>query len=529
MIFCWIRLRERDWKYWLINRRELSALAALLLILALATSLRLANNANTPSWYTDEGTHLEIAQHLAEGRVQYMAIRQSTFLFAKLPLFELILAALLNPSSEDIVTLRTLTGLLGVITVAILYGVVRWATGDLALALLAALLLAIYPQAALYSRFGFSYNLLAPLTLLTLLGLWRYLNFPEARAGLALAVLAVGLGSISDLWMLLLIPPVLLVVLIRRPGDALWSLPLLLLPFGLYTAFMLLTAPEAFLFDLQFTLSRLSRLPLTGQLTRLATNYTVLATQDHWLALALVGLFLLRPLRLQGLVWLLLGTPILLLARTEALYHLSFYYMIPLLPFISLGVAALLRYGVPYAAEQLQQLLGDPTKIPELYRKSAAYLVILALVATPFLKSTLDLARQSQAQMITTIDPFLIDPQAARYVANFINLQTLPEDLVIASPGLAWQLHSNVADFQMAAGFKGQPTPHLPPSLPPARFAFNPDYHEARFVVVDNLWHTWAVPNVNGVAQMLQTVQGWPVRFQSGSITVYCNPNQPDC
>jgi hypothetical protein len=511
-------------------RRELPALATLLLILTLAAYLRLANNANTPGWYTDEGTHLEIAQHLAEGQMQYMAIRQSTFLFAKLPLFELLLAALLTPTGEDIVALRTLTGLLGVITVATLYAVIRRATGDLALALLAALLLAIYPQAALYSRFGFSYNLLAPLVLLTLLGLWGYLNSPASnRAWLALAALSVGLGSISDLWMLSLIAPVLLVILVRRPGDALWSFPLLFLPFGSYTAFMLLTAPEAFLFDLQFTLSRLSHLPLADQLERLATNYTVLATQDQWLALALVGLFLLRPLRLQGLVWLLLGMPILLLGRTEALYHLSFYYMIPLLPFISLGVAALLRYGVPYAAQQLQRLLGDPAKIPELYRKGAAYLAILALVATPFLKTTLDLAKQSQTQIVTAIDPFLIDPQAARYAANFVNLQTLPEDLVIASPGLAWQLQPDVADFQMAVGFKGQPTPHLPPSLPPQRFAFNPDYHEARFVVVDNLWHTWATPNVNGVAQMLEEVQSWPVRFQSGSITVYCNPNQPDC
>ena len=54
------------------------------------------------------------------------------------------------------------------ITVAVLYLTVRRMTRDVRLALLAALLLAIYPPAVLYSRFGFSYNLLAPLVLLCL-------------------------------------------------------------------------------------------------------------------------------------------------------------------------------------------------------------------------------------------------------------------------------------------------------------------------------------------------------------------------
>src|SRR5262245_15274621 len=110
------------------RRAKLLAVVDLVLILALAAYLRLSNNANTPGWYTDEGTHLEIAQHLAQGQIQYMAIRQSTLLFAKLPLFDLLLASLLTPAREDIATLRYLTGVLGVISVAILYEVVRRAT-----------------------------------------------------------------------------------------------------------------------------------------------------------------------------------------------------------------------------------------------------------------------------------------------------------------------------------------------------------------------------------------------------------------
>ena len=148
----------------------------LLAILALAAYLRLVNLTNTPGWYTDEGTHLDIAQHLLQGHTQYMAITQSTLLFAKLPLFEILLAGALF-LKNDIGALRAVTGTLGVISVGVLYGVVyQTQKQNIVLALLAAFVLAIYPPAILYSRFGFSYNLLTPLVLLSYLALWKYIR-----------------------------------------------------------------------------------------------------------------------------------------------------------------------------------------------------------------------------------------------------------------------------------------------------------------------------------------------------------------
>jgi hypothetical protein len=302
-------------------------------------------------------------------------------------------------------------------------------------------------------------------------------------------------------------------------------------PFALYTGYMLLVAPAAFLFDLRFTTTRLASLTFAEQASKLATNYTVLATQDPWLALAIVGLFLLRPLRLQLLAWLLLGTPILLLGRSEALYHLSFYYMIPLLPLICLGLATLLRQGIPYAARHLGCALAElfKSRLPDRLLLVVAYLFVLALAATPLLTTTARQIQQTRDGFRTAIDPFLIEPQFARYIARFINERTTPGDVVIASPGIAWMLRANTADFQMALAFNGQATPHLPANIPLARFAFKPDYRQARFVVVDNLWHTWAVFNVNGVTHLLETVERWPVAFQSGNITVYCNPARAEC
>ena len=68
-------------------------------------------------------------------------------------------------------------------------------------------------------------------------------------------------------------------------------------------------------------------------------------------------------------------------------------------------------------------------------------------------------------------------------------------------------------------------TPHLPADLPAARFAFDPDYRRARFVIVDNLWYTWAVWNIAGVRDMLDALAGWKMTFESGAVQVYENPD----
>lgn len=529
-----------------LPRRGLEILV-LLLILALAAYLRLAHNVDNPGWYADEGTHVLIGQSMAAGRVQYMAINGSTLLFAKLPLFDLLLAAVFRLGGEGMGALRSLTGLLGVVSVATLYGCLRLMKRKSWLALLAALLLAIFPRAVLYSRLGFSYNLLAPLVLLAFLGLWKYLDVEpdrprKRRQWLALAALAVGIGSTSDLWMFALLPPLVLVVATRDWRDLLWSLPLTLLPFGLYAAVMLAQWPQAFLFDLNFTLSRLSRLSLADQMRSLASNYTILVSQSHWMALSLVGLFLLRPARLQSLMLLFLLFPIFMIGRTEALVNLSAHYMIPLLPFVSLGVAVLLHRGLPYAAGAIHKALcvmltnwrwlpapGERSQITKVGLWGGAYLMVTAVALSPFLTTGMHLMGQVNSGFNTDIEPFLVEPQDARAAAAYLNARTDAGNVVIASPSLAWLIDAQTADLQMSIAASGQATPHLPADIPAKRFVFDADYRKARYVVADNFWPNWAVYNVPGAREMLEALADWPLVFRAGAIEVYCNPDGDDC
>lgn len=470
----------------------------LLLIVLLAAVLRLWRVAETPGWFTDEGTHLEIARHLANGRIQYLSVTQSVLLFARLPLFEWLLAGAVRLFGLEMETLRGVTAVLGIASVVLLYALLRDVSKDRWLALTAALLLAVFPAAVVYSRFGFSYNLLVPLVLTAVWGLYRYGE--GQKTGLVWAAAAIGLALITDLWALSLLPILLIVVAWRRWRDLAWALPLALLPLGVYTAVSLLTVPAAFWFDWQFTLARVS-LPLPAQLQNLALNAVTLLSQSGWLALGVVGLFTLQPRRLQTLAWLFLLLPFLVIGRTAALYSLSFYYTIPLLPWAAVGSAALLRYGRP---------------------RWAIWLLAIFFLGS----STWLLGSQVQGRLETAVDPFLLPAADAEATAEFLNAHLQPKDLTILSPTLAWLVNGRVADFQLAAIALGEQPPHIPANLPAERQLFTADYRQARYVVIDPLWHSWATFNVPGVATIMADVAHWPLVFESASTQIYENPNR---
>ena len=501
-------------------------LVGLLLIVVLGAYLRLANQPDNPGWFTDEGTHLDIAKNLSHGRVQYFAIEQSTLLFGRMPVFDTLLAALLRAGIGGIQTLRALTGVLGVLSVIVLCIVVHRASRDPALALLAALMLAVYPQAVLYSRFGFSYNLLTPLALIAILGLHEYLAASRLR-WLVVSAAAIGLGAVADLLMLVLIPGIVLIALARRRRHALWAGAIVTAPLLVYGLAMLATSPQALLFDTRFTVSRVGSLPIVDQLVSVATNYTTLVSQDSWIALGLTGLFMLPSPRLRGLSLLSLLMPIALVGRTVALHSLSFYYMIPWLPLVALGVASLMRYGLPrirqIVFEGLSTLCGW-TRWSRIL--SATSVLTLAMIAAaPVAVSIVLTLDRVSGRFGTVIDPFLIEPDDARRVADYVNSTANAEDLIIASPGVGWQLRASVADFQMAVAASGQATVHLPAGIPPDRFAFDARLSNARLVIVDNLWRNWGAVHMPQVAAMIREVESWPLALRSGEIAVYRNPS----
>lgn len=453
-----------------IDRKEL---IILVIILCLAAYLRLANVTDNPGWYTDEATHLDILRHWLAGETQYLAVTQSVLLFSRLPLFTAVLIPAATLFGVSMTMLRVVTGCLGVLSVGLLYGMVRWGSGDRVLALLAAMMLAIYPEAVLYSRFGFSYNLLVPLLLLTLWGLWQYWENGRS-AWLALSAICLGLGLVTDLLAIAFVPIWLGIVAWRswrRNWRDLWRSGLLLvLPFGLYTANSLLTAPQAFLFDWQFVFSRLSP-GLSQKVRLLAENGMTLLSQNIWLTVGLLGLFFLRPSAWRNMVLVFVLVPFVILGRTTPLFSLSFYYMIPFLPFAALGVASLFL-------ALLRLVRPKPVWV-----RTAVVSLIVVLIGW----QVTQMVGAVNGRFITAIDPFLLPAADVVAATAFVNEHIQPDELVIASPTVAWAVNGRSADFQMMVAANSVATPHLPANLPPERWAFDPTIQNARFVIVDSL------------------------------------------
>jgi hypothetical protein len=332
--------------------------------------------------------------------------------------------------------------------------------------------------------------------------------------------LVVGLASLCDLWAISLLPLFCLLVWLRQRRDLAWGLPLALLPFGGYTAVALLTHPAAFLFDLQFSLFRANALPLPAQLHSLAQNFTTVLSQDVWFTLGFIGLFFIPCLPLRRLTLFFLLFPLILIGRTAALHGLSSYYLIPVQPLIAWGMAHLLHQSRP----RLKQTVAEGIATPSLLSPLSS-LLLLTLLSAPFLITTQTLHQQIQSQFTLPIDPFLTNPDDARKTAEFLTPHLTPDDIIIASPTIAWLLPAPTADFQLTVAVSGQATPHLPANIPPDRYAFNPHYHNARFVVIDNLWRNWGIPNVSTLAAITQEIEtSWPLIYHSGEIAVYANP-----
>ncbi|MBN1681702.1 MAG: hypothetical protein JW966_15585 [Anaerolineae bacterium] len=540
-------------RFWLV----LLELSLLILILLLAAYVRVANLRNNPGWYSDEGTHLDIAHHMQHGDTQYFAITQSMLLFGKLPAYPWIVSRLLlilDPHpADDITVLRLVSAVTGVLAVGLLYGFVRRAAQlDPLLALLAAFFLAIYPSAAAYNRLGFSYNMLAPLVLIVTWGLWEYLNVTPGgtpitgsitgpitgRLWLALVALAAGVGMITDLLMIYWLPPLALVVLARRWRDLLWSLPLIAVPLVLYAVWMLGTAPDAFGFDLRFTLDRAGVISFYTQIADLVLNPLDLMRLDFWFLAAAVGLFLLRPERLRWLVLACYWLPMFALNRTVDLSAFGFYYLIPFFPLAALGMAALVYRGTPAVlvtvSGGLHALFDGFTAWPHtpawdwlrdrLVVLGTGVFIVLVIVS-PFIHYVFQDIHDARTTFDTPVDNVLLDPYDARRAADFVNTTAAPGDVIIASPGLGWLLDGQVADFQMALAAEGRETEHLPADLPAGRFAFDPRYRAANLAVIDNVWQKWAAREMDDVAAMIADIESsWTPLFWAGDIIVYRNP-----
>jgi len=473
-----------------------------------------------------------------EGKIQYYSINQSTLLVARLPLFGLLTAAVFKIFGVGMLQIRAISAVLGLFSTILIYVSLRSIFFDKqkTLPLLAALLYAVYPSAVIYNRMGFSYNLITPLAILIFWGCYKYWQTKEHH-WLVMTSIAAGLACAVDLMAFSLLIFVFIVLLLTNYKKIPLFLGIAILPFAIYSIFMIVTVPQAFIFDLQFTFFRVQHVSILEQVLNVFVNNVSILLKDRWMIFGLLGFLFIKPKRFGQYALFFLLLPILFLGRVLSLFGLSYYYLIPLFPFIAIGCAGFIEFcsiqTVKFlenasfrALEKFIYLLNIKKMHTDLNSISR---FLSAIILSTFVVPSIIFFGYLEKENITngwqtTMDHLMINVTDAKSTSQFINQHVSPNDLVIASPAVAWMYDCNHADFQVSQAYSGNDTMHLPGDIPPERFLFPSNYQVARYIVVDPIWVNWAVEENANIASMVQEVETWPLVWATEKIQIYANP-----
>ncbi len=479
------------------------------IIILIAVFLRFHNLNWNPAWYTDEGTHIEIARHLITGNDFYLGITDSYLIAARLPLFEHLLAFWFRLVGVDMLFLRILTSFIGMLTVAMTYKVAYLGSRNKIFALISMALLSINPFSVIYSRFGFSYNLTGLLILISVALLLKFKRH-QARKYIILASLTLGLATLSDFIAFSFIPAVILFNLLFNRKTLFVSMFVLSVPFAIYASYELSQHPQIFIYDLSYTLARAGGLPLNLQIDNLFNNVRIILSDSVWVLLGVVGTVFIKQRQLKWALILFIVIPIMISGRTVALYNLSAYYMIPFTPFFAIGSSALLYYSSSTIKKIISSIQISIDSIS---------VIMCSLIC---LISVIGIYRDIQSGFVIGIEHFLISTDEAHQAKDVFDYEK-ERGLIITSPTLAWMFDQDVTDFQISSLSQADSV-HFPSSLFPERFAFDIDYKNARYAIVDNLWRDWGAVHMPVVAKMLNHVKTWELIFESKTIQIYRNP-----
>lgn len=396
----------------------------------------------------------------------------------------------------------------------------------------AALVLTIMPSAALYNRLAFAYNVEAVFVVLEWWALWRFSADRGARSLLA-ASLAAACAYMTALAGLPLVLCVALVTLWLAPRHFLWSSMLMALPGLAYLVVLYWIAPAPLAQDLVLTFGRTSG-SLGDQLLNLATNYSDWFNTSPWLLLGVAGLFLLEPRPVRVLSLLVFFLPLFGTMRAFTGGDLNFHRYLALLPIVALGAAQFLRRAYAFLWIRLRRDLQGPRWLQptmpifqRLHPQITALVVALVLLIPLAWTALWDmyLVSSSERPRPTSIDFVMArHPRDARDVIHWLNATCSREDVILASPTIAWAIRANAADFQQALSYEGVQTDNYGPALAHDRFAFAPSFENATFVVVDDLWRGWAVERMPPLRKYLDAIQTWPLLLHQGEFDVYRNP-----
>ncbi len=544
-----------------------------LLILSIGGILRTWDLGVIPSWDYDEGVNVNIAWNLAHGKLSWFNL-EYTFV-PHPPLFFIASGALLKIFGNDLLVLRALTVLYGLLTLALLYLMGREFLNE-KLALLASFLFAIYPNAIFFGRIGFANNQLMFLSVLALYSLLKYFKHRTVK-WMYLAALTAGLASVTEASGLSMILSLCLIFLVYDRKNLLSVLFISSIPFALFVFSMLIISPHSFIHDINYQFIRLGNTekvsidPFSnilgvfllvlfivlcyGSRKKIAGIYRNIAffiascfslgigprKRDQWirdnLTLILFSLNLFAAAMVLGSLsnqtffngipdYFLFGFLGIFLIKTQKTRNMLLLFLAPqiLLFFKIKRSDHMLIPFYPYLAFGLAvvlYLIYERVKSSEKLRLISIP-VILILMAPFAVILCNDVSAFIMGQGINVEKPE--DRIAA---ADYVNRNTNATDIVIANCHTARFIKAQVSEFAIAYVTENKKFSYMDYTLGPERFAFNSSPSNAKFFIADeDLEELKKTEKYSNLVDLLSDLGNWS-SVRIGRNYVYRNPRMP--
>jgi 4-amino-4-deoxy-L-arabinose transferase-like glycosyltransferase len=522
----------------------------LLVIVLVGVFFRSWNLESIPRWDWDEGVNLDIANNLADGRMQWACL--SYPFVPHPPFFFMLVATAVKLFGSGLLVERSLTAFFGVSTAVFVYLLGR-ELFDRKAALLAGLLYALYPSAIYFSRIGFANNLLTLLLVSCMYFFVRYLR-DRRLLWFILSVASAGLSTITEIQGFCTVAALMVLFWVYDKKNLAKAVVGSMFFFAVFVVVMLNLMHDAFIADALYSSGR----------------FNLLAA---FIAMALVGFFVFKPAclsRLYGvllrvympvfdeikqnpaifiILFVLASAIIVLLPPSDDFFFAGFdfqwigvagfllmakgeqrniigvfflvyfiallgfdradHMLIPLHPLLSLGLGFLFsmffKFSVAYFGSR--------------FTWSTALFISVALIVYPML-----------AMAYYDVDMFvngnwirMEDTRARATVADYINSNTLKGDVVIVDSHLTRMIDAQPTVLVQSVAFDGHAVEFIRPDYGRSRFLADCSYRNAKFIVMGNGTFE-EIRNKSAFVDLLVGIDGWPSREVAGFV-IYRNPS----
>ena len=226
-------------------------------------------------------------------------------------------------------------------------------------------------------------------------------------------------------------------------------------------------------------------------------DYALFGGVDYF-SLGIFGLFMIKVRHVREF---LLAFFLPLFVSTFFITGRTDHLIIPLLPFLCLGLAIFLR--------EIYGYLGS-------FSIHSLVIIILLSYPLPFV------LYHDASGFILGNDLIHEDIDGRIGAAGFINSRVSPEDVVITDSHMGRFINSRTSVLLQSIAFRGRQIAYMAPDYDLERFEFDPSHGNARFIVITPEVAEWLSENDE---EMFLDIQKWPTHSVGGYI-IYENPRE---